>query len=110
VIAVGTWTKRPVTGCRGKGPRPRKEQSATSRVAPLVAREGSIMPSPTYFRFQADICLRLSLIASDEEVASRLLAMSRGYTAKADALEAQSPPLAPEAMSPALSGGETGSQ
>ena len=46
------------------------------------------MPSPTYFRFQADICLRLSLIASDEEVASRLLAMSRGYTAKADALEA----------------------
>jgi hypothetical protein len=68
------------------------------------------MPSPTYFRFQADICIRLSLIASDEEVASRLLAMSRGYTAKADALEAQSPPLAPEAMSPALSGGETGSQ
>ena len=68
------------------------------------------MPSPTYFRFQADICLRLSLIASDEEVASRLLAMSRGYTAKADALEAQSPPLAPETMAPALSGGETDSQ
>ena len=58
------------------------------------------MPSPTYFRFQADVCLRLSLIASDEEVASRLLAMSRGYTAKADALEAKSPPLAPGTMSP----------
>ena len=68
------------------------------------------MPSSRYFRYQADVCLRLSLIASDEEVASRLLAMSRGYTAKADALEAQSPPLAPETMSPALSGGETDAQ
>ena len=47
------------------------------------------MPSSAYFRRQADICLRLSLIASDEEVSSRLIKMSREYLAKADA----GPPL-----------------
>jgi hypothetical protein len=44
------------------------------------------MPSAAYFRRQADICLRLSLIASDEEVSSRLIAMARGYTSSAEAL------------------------
>jgi hypothetical protein len=44
------------------------------------------MPSVAYFRRQADICLRLSLIASDEEVSSRLIAMARGYVAAGDAL------------------------
>jgi hypothetical protein len=44
------------------------------------------MPSSAYFRRQADICLRLSLIASDEEVSSRLIKMSREYLAKGDAL------------------------
>lgn len=46
----------------------------------------SAMPSSAYFRRQADICLRLSLIASDEEVSSRLIKMSREYLAKGDAL------------------------
>ncbi len=44
------------------------------------------MPSSAYFRRQADICLRLSLIASDEEVSDRLIKMSREYLAKGDAL------------------------
>ena len=44
------------------------------------------MPSAAYFRRQADICLRLSLIASDEEVSNRLIIMAREYATKADAI------------------------
>ena len=44
------------------------------------------MPSADYFRRQADICLRLSLIASDEEVSSRLITMARDYMATGEAL------------------------
>jgi hypothetical protein len=47
------------------------------------------MPSAAYLRRQADICLRLAAIASDEATSSRLLAIHRDYTAKADALEAE---------------------
>ena len=58
----------------------------TDHIA-LQKRPGvSAMPSSAYFRRQADICLRLSLIASDEEVSSRLIKMSREYLAKGDAL------------------------
>jgi hypothetical protein len=54
------------------------------------------MPSPAYFRRQADICLRLSLISSDQEVSNRLIIMAREYGAKADALQeaAADPPSA----------------
>ena len=55
------------------------------------------MPSAAYFRRQADICLRLSLISSDQEVSNRLIIMAREYGAKADAMKeaaADSPPLA----------------
>ncbi len=45
------------------------------------------MPSAAYFRRQADICLRLSLIASDEEVSGRLITMARDYMATSEALE-----------------------
>jgi hypothetical protein len=45
------------------------------------------MPSSEYFGRQADICLRLSVIASDDEVASQLIAMAQAYRAKAAALE-----------------------
>jgi hypothetical protein len=44
------------------------------------------MPTSEYFRRQADLCLRLSLIASGEVVSTLLIAMSRDYQAKADAL------------------------
>ena len=44
------------------------------------------MPSAEYFRRQADICVRLSLIASDDEVSNRLVNMAREYKAKGDAL------------------------
>jgi hypothetical protein len=51
---------------------------------------GVSMPSTAYFRRQADICLRLAVIASDEEVSNRLIMMAREYTAKGDALTRQS--------------------
>jgi hypothetical protein len=57
------------------------------------------MPSSAYFRRQADICLRLSLIASDEDVSDRLIKMSREYLAKGDALaggEADAGPPLPD--------------
>lgn len=44
------------------------------------------MLSAEYFRRQADICVRLSLIASDDEVSNRLISMARAYMAKGDAL------------------------
>jgi hypothetical protein len=44
------------------------------------------MPSAGYLRRQADICLRLALIASDEEASGRLLAIHHDYKAKADAM------------------------
>jgi hypothetical protein len=44
------------------------------------------MPSAEYFRRQADICLRLSLVASDEVVSTLLIAMAQDYAAQADAL------------------------
>jgi hypothetical protein len=49
------------------------------------------MPNAAYFRRQADICLRLSLIASDDEVSNRLITMARSYMAKSDALEREAP-------------------
>jgi len=45
------------------------------------------MPSSAYFLRQADICLRLSLVASDEHVSNRLIAMAQEYRAKAAALD-----------------------
>ena len=53
------------------------------------------MPSAAYFRRQADICLRLALIASDDEVSNRLILMAREYTAKGEALAGQSGADAP---------------
>jgi hypothetical protein len=55
------------------------------------------MPSAAYFRRQADICLRLSVIASDEAVSSRLVQMAREYSAAAEGLEKQQPIDAPDA-------------
>jgi hypothetical protein len=63
------------------------------------------MLSAEYFRRQADICVRLSLIASDDEVSSRLITMARAYMAKGDALAKEA---AAEASSAADRGGPTG--
>jgi len=54
------------------------------------------MPSPAYFLRQADICLRLSLIVSDEQVSNRLIAMAQEYKAKPAALEPEPESIAPE--------------
>jgi hypothetical protein len=48
------------------------------------------MPSAEYFRRQADVCLRLSLASSEDEVSARLIAMAQEYRARADAMEADS--------------------
>jgi hypothetical protein len=50
------------------------------------------MPTAAYFRRQADICFRLALIASDEEVSNRLIVMAQEYTAKGDALAKKADP------------------
>ena len=54
------------------------------------ARGVLVMPSSAYFRRQADVCLRLALLASDDEVSNRLIMMAREYTAKGAALARQS--------------------
>jgi hypothetical protein len=70
-----------------------------------------VMPGAAYFHRQADICLRLALIASDEEVSNRLILMAREYTAKGAAQARQSggdapprahPPASRETEDPAL--------
>ena len=69
------------------------------------------MPSASYFRRQADICLRLSLIASDEEVSNRLIIMAREYAAKADVLKeaaADPPPAGERTALPDLARNEAG--
>ena len=53
------------------------------------------MPSAEYFRRQADICVRLSLIASDDEVSNRLVNMARDYKAKGDALARRASAVGP---------------
>ena len=53
------------------------------------------MPSAAYFRRQADVCLRLSLIASDEAVSTRLVAMALGYMATIEAMERAAATRAP---------------
>ena len=54
------------------------------------------MPSPAYFLRQADICMRLSLIASDEQVSNRLIVMAQEYKAKAEAVEKEPGSIAAE--------------
>jgi hypothetical protein len=77
---------------RPKAPAEKKSANAsfvgnrTERFALQKKLGVSAMPSSAYFRRQADICLRLSLIASDEEVSNRLITMSREYLAKSHAL------------------------
>jgi hypothetical protein len=58
------------------------------------------MPSSEYFRRQFDICLRLSVIASSEEVANRLIAMAQDYHAKADEIEAELTMALPTMIAP----------
>ena len=64
------------------------------------------MPSAAYFRRQADICLRLSLIASDDSVSNRLITMARDYMATSEALERESGGLSAAADASAPSEGD----
>jgi hypothetical protein len=59
------------------------------------------MLSAAYFRRQADICVRLSLITSDEAVSTRLLAMAKEYMATSETLESGTPaPPSPDQDKP----------
>jgi hypothetical protein len=81
-----------------RGPQSRQKSYGTARLSGTVrtvvrcrmAQGDCAMRSAEYFRRQSDICLRLSLISSSEEVANRLIVMARDYQAKVDALEAES--------------------
>jgi hypothetical protein len=53
------------------------------------------MPSAAYFRRQADICLRLSLVSSDDTTSTRLVAMAKEYLAAGEAVEQQPGPDLP---------------
>jgi hypothetical protein len=55
----------------------------------LLGKVTSMSSRADYFRRQADICLRLSLISSSEEVANRLVLMAQDYRTKADAIVAE---------------------
>ncbi len=46
------------------------------------------MPSVACLRRQADVCLKLSLLTSDLEIAGRLVVMAEEYTAKANSASA----------------------
>ena len=53
------------------------------------------MPSAAYFRRQADICLRLSLVSSNDTTSTRLVAMAKEYMAAGEAVEQQPGPDLP---------------
>jgi hypothetical protein len=70
------------------------------------------VPNAAYFRRQADICLRLSLIASDDAISARLMQMARDYRATGEALEQQGavgPPTNEHMVGPTTVDGEEGS-
>jgi hypothetical protein len=64
------------------------------------------MPSAEYFRRQADICLRLSLIASDDAISARLVTMAKEYLATSEALEKPSGTTLPYRVAGAAQEGE----
>jgi len=54
--------------------------------------------SAAFFRRQADLCLRLSLISSDDELCNRWIMMAEDYKRKAAAMEADPKSAAANAM------------
>jgi hypothetical protein len=60
-----------------------------------MSRGFLLMPSAAYFRRQADICLRLSLVSSDDATSTRLVAMAKEYLAAGEAVEQQPAPDSP---------------
>jgi hypothetical protein len=62
------------------------------------------MPSADYFRRQAEICVRLSALAKEKELSSRLMLMAKHYMGKAVAAAAR--PEQPRAEGAAASNGK----
>jgi hypothetical protein len=65
------------------------------------------MQTAAYFWRQADICLRMSLLSSDDE-ANRWVLMAKEYEAKAIGLEAAAMEPPAEVIGQIVSDGETG--
>lgn len=71
----------------------------------LGAGGSRTMPSPEYFRRQSDICQRLSMIASSEEVANQLIAMAPNYMRRAAEMEAEPMMALPTMIAPSATPG-----
>src|SRR5258708_30576868 len=98
--SLGSAKKKPALGAVGR--EPYRDFGVAQKTGGRPA-----MPSAAYFRRQADICLRLSLISSAGEVSNRLIIMATEYATKADALEeaaADAPPAGDRTPSPPLPG------
>ena len=53
-------------------------------VRTTVTGAGTIMLSADYYRRQADVCVRLSVVQSDEAISRRLIILAKAYKDEAD--------------------------
>jgi len=56
---------------------------------------GTIMLSADYYRRQADVCVRLSVVQSNEAISRRLIMLAKAYMAEADDMARSAQPAAP---------------
>jgi hypothetical protein len=105
--ALAAPRRSPQRRAEGSTFPPKKLMSVRNRTNRCALHGGAwgicTMPSSEYFRRQADICLRLSMIASSEEVANRLIAIAQDYTGRADEIEADSTMAMPTMTAPSAS-------
>src|SRR5262245_45742483 len=103
-LDVGPRSTTETGSPRKKGPPPFVGNRTAAWALQKKTWGRPAMPSAAYFRRQADICLRLSLISSDEEVSNRLIIMAREYAAKADVLATEAEAGPPPRRSGAFAG------
>src|SRR5260370_35883311 len=102
--SLGSAKKKPALGAVGR--EPYRDFGVAQKTWGRPA-----MPSAAYFRRQADICLRLSLISPDGARSNRLIIMAKEYATNADALEeapAEAPPAGERTALPDLAGNQAG--
>jgi hypothetical protein len=64
---------------------PQKSPLRRKMYRPLDSHgAGTIMLSADYYRSQADVCVRLSVVQSDEAISRRLIMLAKAYMAEAD--------------------------
>ena len=81
-------TASPLAGQRGRntGPGHQKKVHYEGKctVSWTVNGAGTIMLSADYYRRQADVCVRLSVVQSDEAISRRLIILAKAYKDEAD--------------------------